>query len=517
MCHSWGFGCADPNFPGVYSRISSQFEWFKTTICANSNAPPKYLECTSTSTTYNAPTAAPITQTEGEGLITIFVETDPLNPQDLGWKLTSHPDGNIIESRAIGYYANQYQEAFRHEVLVDPEKFYKLTIYDQQRDGFLGYMAVFKGRSYIMNDVLVLEPGFTSVSGRSVSHGFYVGSNPERTLTLELDFDDKPEELGWSILNVEGDLELGFKWYGWYGNGLLSAKETIPILEANNESHQYILEVFDKSGDGMCCKQGSGSYTLSFDGTEIVAGGTFGTKDTSNFEINTAGQVTLQSTTAQSMSSSSSYQNTGANSYYMVPATGICKVNDSNKPAWITVTYTDFHKCCDESWNGQQCLDANPTGSISLPSSYEETGATNVVTFSPVTGHFSCKQAGLTCTVTCSGCDTIIQQTLGMSAEYVDKSTISYKSKGDFGTLILIETNPASINRITCDEGCACSIVNEHDLGCGLSPTLGMVSSDGDTSGAYQSENDSNSAANSVPSFMVLVLVNAVRRWISSQ
>ncbi|KAL7504066.1 hypothetical protein ACHAXN_002079 [Cyclotella atomus] len=503
---SWGFGCADPNFPGVYSRVSSQYDWLKTTICSNSKSPPDYLGCTPNYFANNSPTVSPTTKTEGEGLITIFVETDPLNPQDLGWKLTSHPEGDTIDSRAVGSYADQYQEAFRHEVLVDPEKFYRLTIYDQKGDGFLGYIAVFKGRSYIMNDVLVLEPGFTSVSGRSVSHGFYVGSNPERTLTLDLNFDDKPEEVAWSIVNVENELELGFKWFGWYGDGLLSAVESIPILGSDTDSQQYILEILDKGGDGICCDQGTGSYTLSFDGTEIVSGGSFGTEDTSTFVMSSSGTVELQSTTAQQSSASVSVEANA--SYYMVPATGICKLNDDSKPTWITVTYTDFHMCCDESWNRQQCLDANPSGSLSMPSSYTETDGSSIVTFSPVTGYYSCSQAGLTCTVTCTGCGSIIQQTLSMSAEYVDKSTIIYTSKGEGSALTLIETDLSSINRITCDEGCTCNIVNDNDLGCGLSGASGVATSDGDASGA--SDDGENNAAVVPSSFVALLLLYSV-------
>lgn len=43
---SWGFSCADSNFPGVYSRMSSFFDDFlKPSICTYSTSPPEYLEC----------------------------------------------------------------------------------------------------------------------------------------------------------------------------------------------------------------------------------------------------------------------------------------------------------------------------------------------------------------------------------------------------------------------------------------------------------------------------------------
>jgi len=44
---SWGISCAHDDFPGVYSRISAQYEWIRQQVCAESSEPPASFECES--------------------------------------------------------------------------------------------------------------------------------------------------------------------------------------------------------------------------------------------------------------------------------------------------------------------------------------------------------------------------------------------------------------------------------------------------------------------------------------
>jgi trypsin len=42
---SWGKGCAHPDFPGVYARVSSAFEWIRQEVCTTSMYPPAEFNC----------------------------------------------------------------------------------------------------------------------------------------------------------------------------------------------------------------------------------------------------------------------------------------------------------------------------------------------------------------------------------------------------------------------------------------------------------------------------------------
>ena len=44
---SWGYGCANKDFPGVYADIRKEYDWIRKQVCRNSNKSnqPRYLDC----------------------------------------------------------------------------------------------------------------------------------------------------------------------------------------------------------------------------------------------------------------------------------------------------------------------------------------------------------------------------------------------------------------------------------------------------------------------------------------
>jgi len=42
---SWGIGCASADYPGVYARISSQYDWLRSNVCQKSKNPPSSFDC----------------------------------------------------------------------------------------------------------------------------------------------------------------------------------------------------------------------------------------------------------------------------------------------------------------------------------------------------------------------------------------------------------------------------------------------------------------------------------------
>jgi len=115
---SWGVECANPNTPGIYSRISTRFDWIKTTICDDLQSIAPFCD--------NEP---PADECDGEELV-IKVLTD-FAAQETVWTLkTSRKD---IVARA-NYFVSDYE--YEHKVCLKADECYKLNFKDSFGDGF---------------------------------------------------------------------------------------------------------------------------------------------------------------------------------------------------------------------------------------------------------------------------------------------------------------------------------------------------------------------------------------------
>lgn len=104
---------------------------------------------------------------------------------------------------------------------------------------------------------------------------FTVGGN---NITLTLSFDANPLETSWDIKDNLGAIIFSGNNYSNLPNNTFT--EVICL-----ENGCYDFTIYDAAGDGMCCSQGNGSYSLQDNstGNVLASGGSFGSTEMTNF------------------------------------------------------------------------------------------------------------------------------------------------------------------------------------------------------------------------------------------
>ncbi len=126
--------------------------------------------------------------------------------------------------------------------------------------------------------VATSDPNFqvdANPSNDSQSSSFTVGGN---NITLSLSFDANPLEISWDIKDNSGSIIFSGNNYSSIPNNTIT--EVLCL-----EDGCYDFTIYDAAGNGMCCSQGNGSYSLQDNSTGniLASGGSFGSTEMTNF------------------------------------------------------------------------------------------------------------------------------------------------------------------------------------------------------------------------------------------
>jgi len=122
-----------------------------------------------------------------------------------------------------------------------------------------------------------------NATNNSVQVSFTAFTGPVFEATINLTFDDYPEETSWRITQGALVLYTSPAYDNQPGGSSLEISVCLP-----EGCYSFIME--DDYGDGMCCEYGEGSYLVTNNlGQTVASGGTFVTSETTQFCLGGAG------------------------------------------------------------------------------------------------------------------------------------------------------------------------------------------------------------------------------------
>jgi hypothetical protein len=178
---------------GVYSRVSSQYDWINEMVCEHSTAPPESFGCAGGG---NNNTSTESDETDDTTVVTVEVWLDD-KPKEFSWIMSTLNGGGFSSNQVVasipsGYYHDWSNFTFQHKVQVKPNQFYRMSLRDKFGDGLRGYVAVYRGSVATTGNLIMYEPSFynSDTGGKLRSdYGFFSGKEADSFLSLTINFD----------------------------------------------------------------------------------------------------------------------------------------------------------------------------------------------------------------------------------------------------------------------------------------------------------------------------------------
>ncbi|PHS09784.1 MAG: hypothetical protein COA88_04225 [Kordia sp.] len=222
-------------------------------------------------------------------------------PQETSWDLVNGT-GLIVASGS--YSTSNADGSTIAKTLCLPDDCYTFTMRDSYGDGIC--CAYGNGSYSLTGPEGVIKTG--GAFSTSEATEFCLGQVACVDVSLDLKFDNYPEETSWEIKDDTGAIVTSGGTYGNQADGsLLTIEECLPI-------GCYSLTVKDSYGDGMCCAYGDGLYTLvnTATGATLASGGAFSRSDTNRFCVGSEVTNTLLNNNLENLTEAT-YLNTYPN------------------------------------------------------------------------------------------------------------------------------------------------------------------------------------------------------------
>ncbi len=181
-----------PIFPGIYSRVSSQYGWIRETLCQYSQKAPTIFKCDETSSSNFTGLEFPSEDDESDEFPYVTVEISLGDkPEEFSWMVSPLHSGKkssqVAATIPSGFYSGYSNYTFHHKLKLSHDNFYRISLHDSG-GGMKGYVAVYRGKA-LMTNLIMHEQLFHDENGATVTrsdHAFYTGLNPQNFFSLKI-------------------------------------------------------------------------------------------------------------------------------------------------------------------------------------------------------------------------------------------------------------------------------------------------------------------------------------------
>jgi len=217
--------------------------------------------------------------------------------------------GNIIVGSIAGQTTHEIIPIYSKE---HGDQTYRFTIEDSNGDGlccshgygsyelhigdFVEGQPLLSGSIFNSKEVWLIE-----VTSSSSPTATLQPQDDDIYATLQIQFDQYPEDVGIRLENTVDDTVLFNRPTSYYENSLAGQTiyERIPIYSKERGDQTYRFTIEDSYGDGLCCSVGDGSYELYIgdvaDGQPLLSGSSFNYNEVWLIEVTSSSSPSARS------------------------------------------------------------------------------------------------------------------------------------------------------------------------------------------------------------------------------